>query len=386
VLKREHERVERLNELEKLEKERQAIREETSQGGLMAMIAVARIFICSGGKGMPDVVVWVDEDDEIRRGYTKASGQWRFPPDYIDDAAFFPVSEAGANFDEVLESIAKAIGVPGKLGSDALRSCLSFFQEGDFKPLLSILDHLPVHSIQALLVYGSELAERMGVRDFKGYASHLFAWFDQHNADPLAIAPAVIKHFGKARDLAAEEYISHPTLEKYAAHQFKFIQPAQFLDTHTSGDIAILAAINEYKIAKVPPAKEVVHHALAQRSLEYINELVNAGVDFHEKLDDGRNAYHSVGDRFASGLRDGIALIEMLAAMGVNAEADSRGVYPYYAMQYRANGPVSKEEFLRARDMILELQELANPTMEGIVEPTPLARPAFFSLLRRKGN
>jgi hypothetical protein len=44
-----------------------------------------------------------------------------------------------------------------------------------------------------------------------------------------------------------------------------------------------------------------------------------------------------------------------------------------------------KEKFQKARDLVVELQELAKPTEEE-VEPTPLKKPAFFSLLRGKGE
>lgn len=393
VLKREHARIERKNAIEKLDAQRIAIQQETSAGGLMMFIAIARIDICSGGLGMLEKIAWLD-DGQDRYGFAKFDGIWRVPVSFIDCGCreHFP----SRDFRDTLTLLAKALGVPGSEGFAALHSCFAFLREGNFSLLGDVFDRIPLHAVQAILIEGSSLGEQMGVTDLQGYVAAIFDWFVKRGIDPTALAPAVTAHFRQAKaiygeggDLNDDDDHSDDDdfsddLNAYASQRFPFTSRDRILGTYADGDLAKLAETTKRNLRKEPPSAEIFHEALMRQPIVYVVALIAAGADPHSKLEDGNNAYHSVASRWSTGGDYGYELFQLLAELGVKAEPNAKGLYPYYAMSMRDTWR-DKEKFQKARDLVVELQELAKPTEEE-AEPTPLKKPAFFSLLRGKGE
>lgn len=371
---------------EALSLEAVAIKQEASAGGLMMIFAIARIDICSDGDGMPDRLAWREEYED-RQGFAKHEGVWQFPTSYIDKPVhhgeFFPIR----NFGESIELISKALGFRGDEGINALnalQSCFDFMRDGDFRPLAQIFDRIPLHAVQSLLIHGSGLGARLGATDLKGYLSAIFDWFEARGIDPLAYSPVVVAHYERANVLFDGDEDQVENLETYVARKFSFLDPKEILEKPLNGDIALLSEVTRRKLLKEPPGPAAFHMALMEQSLAYVVELIAAGADPHSKTVNDNNAYHSVASRWSSGREEGYELIQLLAEKGVRAEPNAKGLYPYYAMSMRDTWR-DKEKFQKARDLVVELQELAKPTEEE-VEPTPLKKPAFFSLLRGKGE
>jgi hypothetical protein len=385
-LKREHARIERLNAIEALSLEAVAIKQEASAGGLMMIFAIARIDICSGGDGMPDRLAWREEYED-RQGFAKHDGVWRFPTSYIDKpihhGEFFPIR----SFRECIELISKALGFRGEEGINALnalQSCFDFTRDGDFRPLAQIFDRIPVHAVQSLLIHGSGLGALLGATDVKGYLSAIFDWFEARGIDPLAYNPVVVAHYERAKVLFDDDEDEPEDLATYVARNFSFLDPEKVRMEALSGDIAMLTEVTRRKLLKGPPSPAAFHVALMEQSLDYVVELIAAGADPNSKTVNDNNAYHSVASRWSTGREEGYELIQLLAEKGVRAEPNAKGLYPYYAMSMRDTWR-DKEKFQKARDLVVELQELAKPS-EKEAEPTPLKKPAFFSLLRGKGE